>query len=180
MGQSPSSEAYNLEFKGIPLIQGNADCVQRFTKPRLYTTEITKKCYPSDILMSVRAPVGSILYSLHEACIGRGICVIKPLDAVNNSFLFHFLVYYENKWERVSQGSTFESVNGDDIRRLLINIPNLKEQNKIAGFLTTIDDEITKQNEVLAELKIQKKSLMQKLLTGQVRAWIPAYAGMTE
>jgi restriction endonuclease S subunit len=46
------------------------------------------------------------------------------------------------------------------------------EQTKIADFLTCIDDEITKQTEVLDQLKLQKQSLMQKLLTGQVRVKI--------
>ena len=52
---------------------------------------------------------------------------------------------------------------------LKIDLPCVNEQNKIADFLTGIDDEITKQIEILAQLKLQKQALMQKLLTGQVR-----------
>ena len=56
-----------------------------------------------------------------------------------------------------------------EFSKQVIEVPCFKEQNKIADFLSMIDQEISKQNQVLAELKTQKKSLMQKLLTGQVR-----------
>lgn len=56
--------------------------------------------------------------------------------------------------------------------REVIEVPSSEEQNKIADFLTSFDDEITKQTEILEQLKLQKQSLMQKLLTGQVRVKI--------
>ena len=42
MGQSPSSNFYNDCGNGLPLIQGNADCIARKVEPRIWTTEITK------------------------------------------------------------------------------------------------------------------------------------------
>ncbi|MEN9945995.1 MAG: hypothetical protein RLZZ293_381, partial [Pseudomonadota bacterium] len=50
-----------------------------------------------------------------------------------------------------------------------LNLPTLEEQTKIANLLTSIDDEIERLKQILAGLKLQKQSLMQKLLTGQVR-----------
>jgi type I restriction enzyme S subunit len=77
MGQSPSSDNYNDEGRGVYLIQGNADCNNRKTSPRVWTTQITKTCDIGDIIMTVRAPVGAISKCLHYACIGRGVCSIK-------------------------------------------------------------------------------------------------------
>ena len=167
MGQSPKSKSYNENQKGIPLIQGNADCKNRKTSPRLYTTEITKICNIGDIIMTVRAPVGAISNSLHNACIGRGVCAIKFIN--NNNYLYHFLVNYENKWEKYSQGSTFTAVNNSDIKNLKIPLPPLKEQQKIAEILTTWDSVISKQEELIKTKEKLKKGLMQKLLSGKVR-----------
>ena len=51
-----------------------------------------------------------------------------------------------------------------------IKIPkSLPEQQKIAEVLSLADDEINLLKNELEELKLQKKALMQKLLTGQVR-----------
>ncbi|MBK6681579.1 MAG: restriction endonuclease subunit S [Ignavibacteriales bacterium] len=63
MGQSPKSENYNQVRKGLPLVQGNADIKDRFTVQRFWTTETPKICDKGDIVMSVRAPVGSITVS---------------------------------------------------------------------------------------------------------------------
>jgi type I restriction enzyme S subunit len=38
MGQSPSSKFYNLKGNGLPLVQGNADIVERKTIARVWTT----------------------------------------------------------------------------------------------------------------------------------------------
>lgn len=67
MGSSPKSEAYNDNGVGLPLIQGNADIKCRVSCPRVYTSDITKECSPGDILLSVRAPVGTVALSQHKA-----------------------------------------------------------------------------------------------------------------
>ena len=41
MGQSPSSDAYNEDYDGLPLIQGNADIVEGFTKPSRYNQTVS-------------------------------------------------------------------------------------------------------------------------------------------
>lgn len=167
MGASPSSTSYNDDKIGLPLIQGNADCANRKTKPRIYTSEITKKCKVGDIIMTVRAPVGAISKSNHVACIGRGVCAID--SKINNEFLYQSLVYHENSWGKLSQGSTFEAVSGSDIKGFKISVPPLKEQEKIAEILSTWDLAIEKQEQLIEKKKEFKKGLMQRLLSGEVR-----------
>lgn len=163
MGQSPKSDTYNEDKIGIPLIQGNADCKNRKTIPRIYTTELTKECSVSDIIMTVRAPVGAITKSYHNACIGRGVCAIKPKE--KNEYLYHYLVFYEDKWDKLSQGSTFTAVSGSDIKNFQIPLPSLPEQKKIANILSTVDEKIALIDNQIEETETLKKGLMQKLLT---------------
>lgn len=172
MGTSPKSESYNDFENGLPLIQGNADIRNRKSNPRIWTSEITKECQPNDILMSVRAPVGTIAISNHHACIGRGIASIKAKKEYSQDFIYHWLLWFEPKWVNFSQGSTFESINSDDIKSLKISVPKIKEQEKIAQVLTLADREIDLYQRQLDKLKLEKKSLMQQLLTGQKRVKI--------
>lgn len=167
MGQSPKSESYNENNIGLPLIQGNADIKNRKTLPRTYTSDITKKCEISDIIMTVRAPVGAIAKSYHNACIGRGVCAITPEE--DNDFLYHFLVGYEDKWDKLSQGSTFTAVNGNDIKNIKLSYPPLEEQKQIAEILSTVDNKLENLKEKKQSFEELKKGLMQKLLTGEVR-----------
>lgn len=169
MGSSPKSEAYNEIGEGLPLLQGNADIKFRKSVPRIYTSQITKKCSIEDILLSVRAPVGSVAKSLHNACIGRGIASIRAKKGTNQEYIYQWLLAFEPKWERFSQGSTFEAVNSNDIKTLSINIPHYSEQQKIASVLTAADKEIELLEAKLAHFKQEKKALMQQLLTGKRR-----------
>ena len=170
MGSSPKSEAYNEIGEGLPLLQGNADIKNGLSAPRIYTTEITKECSPGDILLSVRAPVGAIALSLHTACIGRGIAGLKAKHGFCQDFLYQWLIFFEPKWDRLSQGSTFESVNSADIKNLHVFLPvDIKEQHKIASVLTAAGTEIQTHQKQLFALKEQKKGLMQQLLTGKIR-----------
>ena len=170
MGSSPKSEAYNDNGLGLPLIQGNADIKCRVSCPRVYTSDITKECTPGDILLSVRAPVGTVALSQHKACIGRGISAIKSKRKMSQSFLYQWFLWFEPKWCYLSQGSTFESINSDDIKTLKLSVPNFEEQQKIAAVLSAADTEISTLEKKLACLKNEKKALMQQLLTGKRRA----------
>lgn len=172
MGSSPKSEAYNDRRKGLPLLQGNADIKDRRSCPRVYTTEITKECSPGDILLSVRAPVGSVALSQHAACIGRGIASIKAKIGECQEFLYQYFLWFEPRWSALSQGSTFESINSNEIKSLAFKAPGLVEQQKIAEVLSIADQEITALQKKLDLLRQEKKALMQQLLTGKCRVLV--------
>lgn len=163
MGSSPSSTSYNEDRIGLPLLQGNADIKNRLSAPRIYTTEITKECEVGDILLSVRAPVGTVAKSIHNACIGRGISALRAKKPNSQEYLYQWLFSYESSWGKISQGGTFDAVNSDDVRNLLVPIPSPKEQQKIASCLSSLDELITAQSKKIEQLKQHKKGLMQGL-----------------
>lgn len=175
MGSSPSSDAYNDQGFGLPLVQGNADIKDRKSSPRVFTSEVTKEAYPGDILMSVRAPVGEVSISDHHCCIGRGVCSIKADESrVNQGFLFQLLLSLEPSWASISQGSTFESVNSKDVKNLQLSLPPLLEQTAIAEVLATADAEIDLIARRVKSLKSEKTALMQQILTGKRRVKLEA------
>lgn len=163
MGSSPSSLSYNENKIGLPLLQGNADIKNRLSTPRIYTTEITKECEIGDILLSVRAPVGTVAKSLHNACIGRGISALSAKKPNSQEYIYQWLFSYESSWAKISQGGTFDAVNSDDIKNLLVPIPKPKEQQKIASCLSSLDEVIAAHSQKLDLLKDHKKGLMQNL-----------------
>jgi type I restriction enzyme S subunit len=163
MGSSPSSKSYNENKIGLPLLQGNADIKNRLSAPRIYTSEVTKECQINDILLSVRAPVGTVAKSLHKACIGRGIAAIRAIDKNSQEYLYQWLISKESAWHNISQGGTFDAVNSDDVRNLLLPIPLPQEQQRIAACLSSLDEVIAGEGQKLELLKQHKKGLLQNL-----------------
>jgi len=174
MGSSPSSSSYNENKIGLPLLQGNADIKNRLSAPRIYTSEVTKECEIDDILLSVRAPVGTVAKSQHKACIGRGISAIRAINQNSQEYLYQWFFSYESSWQKISQGGTFEAVNSDEIRNLLLPIPKPNEQQKIASCLSSLDEVIAAHNQKLELLKEYKKGLMQNLFP-QEGETVPKY-----
>jgi type I restriction enzyme S subunit len=60
-------------------------------------------------------------------------------------------------------------MNKGDFLKIMVTIPGVEEQKKIASILGEIDEQIDLLNKYLERLKEQKKGLMQKLLTGEIR-----------
>jgi type I restriction enzyme S subunit len=163
MGQSPDSNTYNVDRIGKCLIQGNADISYRKTNPKIWTSAPTKECVIGDIIMTVRAPVGYIAMSIHDACIGRGVCAIRPKKNNSTDFLYQFLLFSEKDWRRLEQGSTFTAVNSKDIKTLLLPMPCIKEQTKIAALLSGIDSKINLVETDIEQTQNFKKGLLQQM-----------------
>ena len=159
MGQSPSSHAYNHNAVGLPLIQGNLDIENGQLSPRIYTSEITQTCECGDVILTVRAPVGEIAIAQQEACIGRGVCSIRPHVKNDTNLIYQFLQYFRPKWGSLEQGSTFTAVSGTDIRGVAVSIPST---DKIE-LLNVYDNKIRVESRILTNLTQQKQYLLAQM-----------------
>ena len=169
MGQSPDGSTYSDVPSDYILVQGNADLQNGWVSPRVWTSQMTKKADAGDLIMSVRAPAGAMGKTAYNAVIGRGVAAIK-----GNEFIYQLLVKMDSEgyWKALSCGSTFESLNSDNIKNADVLIPDIAEQGKIAEYFRHLDNLITLHQRKLEEEKKKKKALMQLLLTGIVR--VPA------
>ena len=168
MGQSPPSTSYNLRGEGLPLIQGNADIADRQTLDRVWTTQASKRCDSGDLLLTVRAPVGTVAVARKAACLGRGVCGLKPIGS--SAYLFHALVNAEDRWRILEQGSTFTAANSEQVGQFCLRVPtDESEQCAIATVLSDMDAEIAVLEHRRDKIRAVKQGMMQQLLTGQVR-----------
>lgn len=141
MGQSPNGACYTDNPNDAVLVQGNADLKDGWVFPRVWTTEITKTAKAGDLIMSVRAPVGAMGKTAYDVVLGRGVAGIA-----GNEFLFQALSKKEAEgyWSTVSAGSTFDSINGDELRNTPVDYPRSKpEREAVGSCLSRIDCLIT-------------------------------------
>lgn len=88
-------------------------------------------------------------------------------NLLNNSFLKYFM-NYEDIGSYIS-GSTREKLNQQLLKNILLLLPPLPEQHKIAEILETVDNVIEKEVRYKEKLERLKRGLMEDLLTGKVR-----------
>ncbi len=164
MGQSPPGKSYNKKGEGLPFIQGKAEFGNMCPSPILWTTQPTKIAEEGDILISVRAPVGDVNICPYRLCIGRGLAAIR-IKKGSNIFYFYWFQKEKQRIENIGKGSTFKAITKDELLNLLIPLPPLPEQKKIAEILLTVDKAIEKVDEAIEKTERLKKGLMQELLT---------------
>jgi len=83
----------------------------------------------------------------------------------SSRFLFQYL-HNDRFVDRVLSkctGSNYPAINSSSLSEILVEVPQPREQQKIAEFLTAIDDLISNQTKKIEALKAHKKGLMQQL-----------------
>ncbi len=160
MGQSPSSKNYTDNPNDYVLVQGNADLKSNEISPRVWTKEVTKQVHKGEFIMTVRAPVGYLATANMDAVIGRGVAAID-----GNKYLYYLLQtkLLDRTWEKLSSGSTFESISSNDIKNLEIKVTETEEEKLIAKLMDTVTYFVTLQQRKLEQLKLLEKALQQKL-----------------
>ena len=160
MGQSPDSKNYTDNPNDYILVQGNADMQNCRVVPRVWTTQITKLAEKGDLILSVRAPVGDIGKTNYNVVLGRGVAAIK-----GNEFLFQLLTKMKQShyWSKFSTGSTFESINSNDIKSAEINLPSVEEQSAIGSLFRTLDDLLASYKDNLANYQSLKATMLSKM-----------------
>ena len=139
MGQSPLSQSYNKDKKGLPFYQGKTEFSDIYIKEAtVYCNSPIKVVEENDILMSVRAPVGDVNIATQKSCIGRGLASIKP-KKIDYLYLFYLLKEQKSKIEKIGVGSTFKAINKNNISTLKISIVEKDKQNKIRNYLSFIE-----------------------------------------
>ena len=161
MGQSPDGSTYSEEPSDFILVQGNADLKDGWVYPRIWTTQKTKTAQAGDLIMSVRAPAGSMGKTAYDVVLGRGVAGIK-----GNEFVYQSLVKMDSDgyWKKMAAGSTFESINSDVVKNAEMIIPqDIEEQEKIGVYFKQLDTLITLHQHKCNELREIKKYMLKNM-----------------
>lgn len=150
MGTSPVGESLNRNGDGIEFHQGKLCFTELYLGVSdIYTTQSVKIASPKSVLLCVRAPVGVVNITEREICIGRGLCSLAPLNAIQLMYGFYALQTCQMDFEQKATGSTFKAIGGDVVKNHIIPLPPLNEQKRI----------VAKIEELFAVLDSIKRSL---------------------
>lgn len=167
MGQSPKSEFYNSEKKGLPFHQGVGSYGVRFVMDDIYSTSYTRIAEPNSILFSVRAPVGRLNITKNKVVIGRGLAAINQTDGCQ-SYLYYLLKNKFFKDNIVGNGSIFASVSKDELLNQKFLIPERNLMMQFEKIVSQMDKQIENLDSKNKKLIEARDRLLPKLMSGEV------------
>ena len=167
---------------GIPFLRANnlkkgtvSDDDMRYISIEQHNVITKGHLKKGDILLSTRGELGNVALVPNRhigSNINAQLVRINTGNKLNGKFLFQLLDYSRvmGKFESLSTGTALKQLPIGKLKKLEFKLPLLKEeQQKIASVLNNADQETVLLEQQLADLKQEKKALMQQLLTGKRR-----------
>ena len=177
-----TSKVDYVEENGIPLVRAtdinkgvlNLKKARLISKAQHEKLTRRRKAELGDILVSKSGNLGTIALvdTDREFSIYESIICLKPQNTVlHPEFLMWYLRSSKTQQRMLGDkvGSSVGHLNLTQFRNLIIAIPRIDEQLKIAEILNSIQGKIIKEQQKLFKLQFIHKGLMQSLLTGKVR-----------
>ena len=105
------------------------------------------------ILLSSRATVGECSINKKECTTNQGFQSLIPKENISNEFVYYLIQTKRKDLIRKSCGSTFLEISANEVRKIVVSIPTIKEQDKIAKLLSLLDERIATQNKIIDKLQ---------------------------
>jgi len=166
---------------GVPVIK-----VKDYVNGRLYLQKLLRtsplidsqyersRIKTGDIILSIRGGTGDIAIvpqELDGANITQDTARVRIKTDVDRDYIAHSLTsaFVQTQVALDTIGQAVTGINISSVRQLVIPIPPLPEQRKIADILTTWDEALEKLDALIEAQERRKQALMQQLLSGKKR-----------
>lgn len=146
-------------FTGPSDFSNDVQCATKWTKA---SANIARE---HDTLITVKGSgVGEVWYlELPLVAMGRQLMAVRAHHNCSSRFIFQVLLTKRSRFEDLAAGNLIPGLARGDILNLVTPIPEEDEQRRIAGCLSSLDDQIAVESQQLDALKNHKKGLMQQL-----------------
>ena len=140
--------------------------VKKFINEESINNSATKLIPEDSILVVTRVGVGKLAINTVKICTSQDFTNLINIK-INKKFLAFYLKELINKNLKNTQGTSIKGITTKELGNYEIFSNNILEQQKIAEILDCATRQVELQEQLVDKLKVQKKALMQKLLTPQ-------------
>lgn len=179
-GVNTTSEKVEYSNSGYTVIRSNNILENQIDfSDKRYVDEstfqrINDSCKPSfgDVLYcNIGSALGSsTVYTLEQnVVINWNVFRIQPKECINSFFLSQYLNYKKRNMRRFATESTMPFISSKVFSKISVDFPALPEQQKIASFLTAVDNKIQALKKKKELLEQYKKGVMQKIFSQELR-----------
>lgn len=170
-GQHLNPEDYTMtETNTTPYFTGPSDFTNDVKAITKWVLKHGKEALCGDVLFTVKGSgVGTLhLLGLPKVVIGRQLMSIRSNKA-SSLLLFHYLSTQKHYYKGLAYGNMIPGLSRSDILETKLHLPSLFEQQKIAAFLTAVDDKIQQLSKKKTLLEQYKKCVMQQIFSQEIR-----------
>jgi len=170
-GGTPTSTNKSYYAGDIPFL-----AISDMTKQGKYLTYASKKVAQKGLDNSASwiVPINTIIYSMYASvgfvsinkiplATSQAVINLRLKGDVSVEFIYYHLLEYKKYIHRYIETGTQGNLNAQTVKSLKVILPSLKEQIKIASFLSVIDSKIEQTNKQLEKTKEFKKALLQQM-----------------
>ena len=116
------------------------------------------------LILSTRAPIGSLAIAETEVCTNQGCKALVAMNRANPLFYFFILLAAKEALNVLGRGSTFLELSGDQLGSFRAPLPPLPEQTAIAAFLdretAKIDGLVAEQRRLIDLLREKRQAVI--------------------
>ncbi|GAB3469340.1 restriction endonuclease subunit S [Polaromonas eurypsychrophila] len=123
----------------------------------------------ASIILSTRAPIGSLAIAEVEMCTNQGCKSLIPSKGASTEYFAHLLSISSTELNIRGKGTTFLELSGDELGAFKIPVPPPQEQTQIAAFLdretAKIDGLVAEQRRLMDLLREKRQAVISHAVT---------------
>ena len=165
-GKTPSTtniDLWNGEIQFVTPTDINDDKYQFSTQRTIKALSKTKVLPIKSIMFTCIASIGKISLSIKPCITNQQINSIIPYKEFDNEFIYYSLLNIVDYIRSTQSSNTLPIINKTDFSKFVIQVPSLPEQQKIANFLSFIDEKISHCGAQIEKMEAWKKGLLQQM-----------------
>lgn len=167
--QTPKYVKKGIPFYSVENVTANNFSVTKYISEEVFIKENNRvKIEKGDVLMTRIGDIGTVKYIDWNvnASFYVSLALIKSNNDNNSKYLAQYISsdQFQNElWNRTMHVAFPKKINLGEIGECLLKIPCIEEQTKIANFLSSIQEKIETEKQILEKLELQKKFLLANL-----------------
>jgi type I restriction enzyme S subunit len=167
--QTPKYVKKGIPFYSVENVTANNFSVTKYISEEVFIKENNRvKIEKGDILMTRIGDIGTVKYIDWNvnASFYVSLALIKSNNDNNSKYLAQYISsdkFQNELWNRTIHVAFPKKINLGEIGECLLKIPCIEEQTKIANFLSSIQEKIETEKQILEKVELQKKFLLANL-----------------
>jgi len=156
--------------EGMPFVQvydvGENMLLKQKTKQYISEAAQEKSVFveKGTLVLTIQGSIGRIAKTQYNSYVDRTLLIFQSYRVNIDVDYFKYIVYLLFEIEKIkAPGGTIKTITKEKLSSFTVNIPPLKEQQKIANYLSAIDVKIESVQQQIKKTQAFKKGLLQQL-----------------